>query len=76
MNIYLLDRRKMPDCSWDEMIACVVVAPDENTARALASAKPGDEGSRIWLNPEVPCRIIGDAFVETPTGILLGSYSG
>lgn len=50
------DLRPLADEPWepwyDKAFGFVVVAPDELTARRIASEDCGDEGPAAWLDPE------------------------
>jgi hypothetical protein len=57
-NIYVLSGRG----DYDEAESFVVIAGDEQGARALAADQPGAEGSDYWHSSDVSVVHIGTAF--------------
>lgn len=48
------------DPDWQQTHAVVLIAPDEQRARALAATQAGDEGAAVWMAPSlVECVAIG-----------------
>jgi len=74
MRIYLLQRRD-GSVNCDEYDAFVVLAPDEDTARFIATDH-GDEGG-VWDDPKrVFCDYIGDMKAgNTLPQVVLGSFN-
>lgn len=61
MNIYAI-KRPFDEVNYDEQAGVVVVAQTEQAAREIAAMRPGDEGTKAWLNPtESECSLIGQS---------------
>jgi hypothetical protein len=69
-SIWLLAR----EGDWQEMVSCVVVALDEDTARQWAASEHGDEGEGAWYDPETPCARIGEADESIEFGLICRNY--
>lgn len=76
MNIYLLDRRVGCGAGFDQMIACVVVAPDEKAARQLAGIKAGDETASAWRSRNVAVTVLGTAAEGISAGVVCENVPG
>ena len=57
MKLWLLrpiDQSAPPWSPWrDKVLGFVICAADEQSARSLAAADPGDEESEAWLDPAI-----------------------
>lgn len=76
MNIYLLDRRTGCGAGFDQMITCVVVAPDVKTARTLAGERAGDETARAWQSRKVQVTVLGTAAEGSQAKIVCENVAG
>lgn len=75
MNIYHLIRND--DTGYDELREAVVIAEDENAARALAATHHGDEGHDRWFMPTTDVIHIGWARDDTgPCTVCADFYEG
>ena len=73
MKIYQVTRTDEAD--YDEAAGFVIVAPDRETARTLASREAGDEGADIWLDPHLALvHQVGLAAATEREGVLLRDY--
>jgi hypothetical protein len=70
VKIYLLTRARTGP---GETAGVVAAAPDEGTARALASSVYGREGSHAWFDPDQSaCTILGaPAAADRKPGVIL-----
>lgn len=76
MNIYFLDRRKGCGAGFDQMNACVVIAPDEKAARRLASGRAGGELARAWQSRNVVITLLGAAAEGLTASVVCEDVAG
>jgi hypothetical protein len=77
MNLYVLTQGAKP--RRDTAAGFVVVAHDEDMARALAASQAGDEGPGVWASQNLSeCHRIGASVVagQSPAVLMRDFFSG
>ncbi len=72
MNLYMVSRND--DTNYDETVAYVAAAHDEDGARGLGSHASGDQHDAIWWAPSTTVTLIGQANPQVDAGIVIADY--